>query len=96
MKVSKVSLYKEFKVGLPNFSNMTARCGMEADLEPEDVDKHGTPLPDTWGYLWDAVNRQVSIEAGNLDPNWIKIGEFKNYFRVRIPKGGINEQDQGR
>ena len=86
MKVTKAAIFKEFKVGLPNYSNMTARCSLEADLEPEDVADDGTPLPRTWDLLWDAANQQISMESGDIDPSWIKTTEFKNFFRVRIPK----------
>lgn len=76
MKISKISVHKEFKVGLPNYSNITASCGLEAEVaEGENPD---------WNEIWDIVNSQLSIQTGNIDPSWIETKSFNNFFKTTI------------
>lgn len=91
MKTTKITLFKEFKVGLPNYSNMTARMGLEAELDEDDLAPDGTPAKHALDRLWDVANAEISMESGDIDPSWIKVNEFKNFFRVRIPKEDKNE-----
>ena len=73
------------KVGLPNYSNIDASCSITFEIsEGEDPN---------WSRAWDEVNRQLSSQVNNIDPSWIKSGEFNNFFKltVKIPKGGSND-----
>ena len=86
MKIIKVRVHKEYKFGLPNFSNITASCGIDAEVgDKEMVD---------WERLWDIVNQQLYIQAGGIDPSWITTKEYKNFFKVimKQPKKGTNER----
>ncbi|KKK50626.1 hypothetical protein LCGC14_3123170 [marine sediment metagenome] len=81
MKITKVKVHKEIKIGLPNYSNITASCGLEADVgENEQID---------WIKLWDTVNQELSVQTGNIDPAWIQTKSYRNFFKVTIksPKG---------
>ena len=42
MKITKLTFYKEMKIGLPNYSNITASHGMEVDWRRE---KRLTTMP---------------------------------------------------
>ena len=80
MKIKEVSLGKEMKIGLPNFSNVTARCDLKFELaEGEDPD---------WNVMWDEVNRQLATQTNDVDPAWIGTKEYKNFFKstIRTPK----------
>jgi len=82
MKVLEVTVKKEYKFGLPNYSNITASCGMKVEIgKNEKVD---------WDSLWDEINQQLYIQSNDIDSSWIKTKEFKNFFRteVRTKKGG--------
>jgi len=72
MKITKVKVYKEFKRGLPNYSNITVGMGLEFEVEEgsqPDYDK-----------AWDIVNQQLTIQSDSLDPSWISEGfEYKSY-----------------
>lgn len=81
MKVKQVTVRKEFKFGLPQYSNITAGCEMTVEIgEDEKVD---------WNELWDEVNRQLYLQS-DIDPAWQKTDEFREHFRLtmKIPKGG--------
>lgn len=82
MKITKIQASKEFKIGLPNYSNFTVGMGIDAEVgENEKVD---------WDALWDIINQQLTIQSGNTDPSWITNGEYKNFFKttIKIPKEG--------
>lgn len=84
MKITEIRVDKQMKLGLQNYSNITASCGLTAEIaEGERVD---------WDTLWDAVNQQVSSQVTGLDPSWITSGETNKFFKVtmKIPKGGDN------
>lgn len=84
MKITKVTLGKEFKLGLPNYSNITASTYLEAEIgEGEEVD---------YDSLWDAVNQQLSIQTNGIDPSWITSGETKNFFKTTIK---VQKQKEG-
>lgn len=74
MKIKEVSIGKEFKAGLPNFSNITVRADIKFEVkEDEQVN---------WNFAWDEVNRQLSGQVGSLEPSWIKTQEFNKFFKV--------------
>jgi hypothetical protein len=74
MKITKVKIYKEFKKGLPNYSNITVGMGLEFEVEEgsqPDYDK-----------AWDIVNQQLTIQSDSLDPSWIKTEELKKDYKL--------------
>ena len=76
MKIKEVKFYKEYKIGLPNYSNISAGYGMTIEVgENEKISNE---------KCWDIVNQQLSIQSEGIDPSWIKTGEFKNYFKTEI------------
>lgn len=84
MKVKDITVSKNMKVGLPNFSNIDAGCEMTFEVaEGEQPD---------WDQAWDTVNQQLSIQVNDIDPSWMKTQEFNKFFKVtvKIPKGGQN------
>lgn len=80
MKLKEVTLRKEFKIGLPNYSNMTCAIYMTWSIEEGeqfDFDKG-----------WDSINQQLSIQSDNIDASWIQTKEHKEKYKatVNIPK----------
>lgn len=74
-KIKTITLQKEFKFGLPNFSNVTAGTYITWELEEnEEFD---------FDAGWDIINQQLSNQT-DIDPSWIKRGETKNYFQTTI------------
>ncbi|OGO14244.1 MAG: hypothetical protein A2Y53_03820 [Chloroflexi bacterium RBG_16_47_49] len=80
MKIKEVTLSKEFKIGLPNYSNQTV--GMYVTWEIGEEEEFDFP------HGWDTINQQLSIQADNLDPSWITRRETKDKYKatVHIPK----------
>ena len=76
MKIKEISIGKEFKKGLPNFSNMTARCDMKWEVAEDEE-------PD-WDKMWDTVNQQLEIQSEGMDPSWITTTEYKKHFKTTI------------
>jgi hypothetical protein len=84
MKITKITLGKEFKLGLPSFSNITASVYLEAEVkEGEKID---------FDSIWDQVNQQLTLQVASTDPSWITTKEYKNFFKsiIKVPKGGEN------
>lgn len=82
MKIKTITLGKEFKVGLPNFSNLTLHCEMTFELgenEEPDMDK-----------MWDYVNHELHVQSSGIDPTWLETKSYQNFFKVtaKIQKGG--------
>ena len=76
MKLVEISIGKEFKKGLPNFSNVTARCDMTWEIgEKEEPD---------FPAMWDTINSQLEIQADNTDQTWIQTKEHKEHFTTTI------------
>ncbi len=68
------------KVGLPNYSNITARADLTADIgENEQID---------WDKLWDTLNQQLGIQSNSIDPSWIVTKEYSRFFKtvIKSPK----------
>ena len=77
MKIKEVSLGKEFKIGLQNYSNITLRCDLKWELSENEE-------PD-WNSMWDEINRQLSLQSSDLDPSWMSDSkEYKNFFRIVV------------
>jgi hypothetical protein len=82
MRIVKLTFYKEMKIGLPQFSNVTIGHGMDVEVKDgENVD---------YDSCWDEVNRQLSIQTQGVDPSWVQTGNYKNFFKttIRTPKNG--------
>jgi len=76
MRIKEITLRKEFKVGLPNYSNITAGAYVTFEIgENEEVD---------WNKAWDLINQQLSIQANNIDQSWIHLKEYKDKYKVTI------------
>ena len=76
MRIKQVKVGKEFKIGLPNYSNITIQCKIVFELAKEEkLD---------WGKVWDEVNQQLSIQSDGIDPSWITTREYKNFFKTTI------------
>jgi hypothetical protein len=85
MKVKTIKLYKEFKKGLPNYSNLTVGMGMEFKVgndEQADLQE-----------AWEIINREITIQADSTDPNWIAQRELKDGYKVtiKVPKKAENK-----
>ena len=79
MKITEVTLTKQLKVGMPNYSNLTTGMSVTAQAaEGEDID---------YDALLDLVNQQLG-NAIDFDPSWIRNDEFKQHYKVtiKIPK----------
>lgn len=74
--IKEISIGKEFKLGLPNYSNITVRADIKFELSENEK-------PD-WGAMWDEVNQQLSIQSDGTDPSWIQSKEYKNFFKTTI------------
>ena len=76
MKIKEITVGKEMKIGLPNYSNITASCRMSFELAENEQ-------PD-WDAIWDTVNQQLGIQSDNIDPSWIQTKEYKKFFQTTI------------
>src|SRR3990167_7623254 len=87
MIVREVSVGKEFKFGLPSYSNISARCDMKVEL------KEGERI--NWEELWDTINHQLGLQTYSIDPTWMQTREYKNFFTktIKIPK--VNSTPSG-
>ncbi len=80
MKLKTISVGKNIKVGLPEYSNVDIRCDLQFEIaEGETVN---------WDEAWDEVNRQLAVQTEGIDPSWIKSREFSRFFKiiVKVPK----------
>ena len=76
MRIKEETFSKQFKVGLPNFSNITVGHTITIEAgEGEEIDRD---------KAWDVVNRQLQIQAGSIDATWMKTKEYKNFFKTTI------------
>lgn len=76
MRIIEISLGKEIKIGLPNFSNITARCDLKWEIGENERPQ--------WDAMWDEVNRQLAIQSDGIDPSWIRTEEYKRFFKTTI------------
>lgn len=85
MKIKQITVTKEFKCGLPNYSNLTTGLSLTVEIkEGEEVN---------FPRLWDKVNRELEIQSATIEPNWMITKEYKNFFRttIKTPKGNNND-----
>jgi hypothetical protein len=76
MRVREITLYKEYKIGLPSYSNMTVGISQTWEIkEDEQFD---------FNKAWDIINQQLNIQTGNIDQSWITKGETKKDYKVTI------------
>lgn len=83
MRVTNVTLSKELKIGLPNYSNCTAGVSITWELdktEEFDFDKG-----------WDIINQQISMQADTVDPAWINVKENKNHYKATIKQPKLSK-----
>ena len=73
--IKQIRLTKEFKIGLPNYSNITA--GADITWELKEGEKFN------FDEAWDMINQQLSSQT-SLDPAWIVNKEYKNFFKTTI------------
>ena len=85
-KLVEITIGKEFKKGLPNFSNITARCDMTWEIgEKEEPD---------FPAMWDTINRELQLQADSTDASWIVTKEYKKHIATTIntPKGSDDNE----
>ena len=75
MTIKQVTLSKQFKIGLPNYSNITIGVDMTWDVgENEQFD---------FSRGWDIINHELNNQS-DTDPSWIKTKEYKNKYKATI------------
>ena len=81
MKIKEATFAKEVKMGLKNYSNVTAFLSVTVEVGK------GEKLNED--EVWDYLNQQT-INNADIDPTWIKSEELKEYwkFTIKIPKKG--------
>jgi hypothetical protein len=80
--IKQVRLSKEFKIGLPSFSNIT--IGADITWEVKEGEQFN------YNEAWDLINQELSSQT-SLDPAWITQKDYKNFFKTTIKvdkKGG--------
>lgn len=85
MKTKSITLGKEYKVGLPNYSNITVSM-----YETFEFGENEEPTEETYLQIWDKINRHLQQQTdGVTDPSWIHTQELKNSYKtvIKTPKG---------
>jgi hypothetical protein len=79
MQVKQIIYSKQYKLGLPNYSNITVGMTMTVEYAEDEVPNHGG--------VWDQINQQLHSQT-DLDPSWIKTEELRDYHKLilKIPK----------
>lgn len=80
MKVKEVTLSKEYKCGLPNFSNITTSISMTWEVDETEVFDFNAG--------WDVINQQLTLQGKEMDQSWMKVTDLKDATKVtvKIPK----------
>ena len=73
-RIKEFTVGKEMKVGLPNYSNVTASAYIVFEVNEDE-----TP---NWDEAWNIINQQLSAQVNDVDPDWIKTEEFGKFFRI--------------
>jgi hypothetical protein len=79
MKIKEVTLHKTWKMGMANYSNITAGLSITWELAESDVFD--------FDQGWDMINQQLSIQSGNIDPAWVtgtNTKEYKTKYKTTI------------
>ncbi len=80
MKTKSITLGKEYKVGLQNYSNITVSM-----YETVEFGENEEPTGETYRQIWDKINRHLQEQAdGVTDPSWIHTQELKNVYKTVI------------
>lgn len=81
MKLTQITATKNFKVGLPNFSNITVGLSLQFEIEEGEQ-------PDFDG-VWDTINHQLANQT-DIDPAWMKSTELKDSYKLilKVKKNG--------
>lgn len=84
MKMKSVTLTKEYKKGLPNYSNITVACSITWELgEGEKMDfKAG----------WDRINQQIELQD-TTEQSWLMTQELKDEYKTVIKTPKKNNQE---
>lgn len=89
MKVKKITLHKEFKLGLPNFSNVTASAYIEVEPDEKDLTEDGLLKEKMSSKIWSEVDRQLKIQSEKADRG--SIGAFFDDNEYDVAKNVICE-----
>ena len=59
---------------------MSVKAGLIAEVKEEEMID--------WDELWDTLNQQLAIQAGQYDPSWIDVKNCMGYDKVtmKIPR----------
>ena len=80
MSIKGVTLSKEFKKGLPNYSNITVGVSVTWEIqEGEEFE---------FDRAWDMINRELSQQSSDTDQSWVQGKEYKNHYQtvIKTPK----------
>lgn len=81
MKLTGITLSKQYKQGLPAYSNLTTGVSLSWELgEGEDFD---------FNRGWDQINQQLQIQGDGTDQSWmVKHVELKDSMKtiIKTPK----------
>lgn len=64
MQIKQITYHKEFKKGLPNFSNMAASMDITVEYKEDEERKHQE--------IWEQINAELNREVQDIDPEWIR------------------------
>ena len=84
MKNTQVVLSKQFKIGLPSYSNITVGVSMTWEVgenEQFDFDKG-----------WDIINHNLNNQT-DTDPAWVKTKEYNNHYTATIKQQKLGKED---
>ncbi len=76
MAIRKIKLSKQFKKGLPNYSNITA--GIEMEWELKDDERFD------FDEAWNIINRELNIQGNDTQYSFFKHEELKDFHKVTI------------
>ena len=76
-KVKEITLRKNLKIGLPNYSNIDVGMYVTWEIgEKEEFD---------YDKAWDLINGQLQVQAAaGTDPAWISNKEHKGHYSTTI------------
>ena len=80
--MKQVTLTRQLKAGLPNYSNITTGISITWDME------EGESFDFVKG--WDIVNHELEMQGKDTDQSWLKTKEYKEHYTtsIRTPKAG--------
>ena len=80
MKITNVTLTKQYKCGLPSFSNITTSVEMTWEI--------GEGEAFNFDEGWDTINRQLQLQGTGTDQSWMHVDDLKESTKVviKIPK----------